>query len=310
MWEIIITNTFWTGLGLCLHKLNWLSPSFPKQIGRTLYWVGVPMQILGLALTANFVDAVWLPPTVTIAVLLLGLGIAIVCLYLALNFLRQKGLAKKSEQGSFVLSSMLGNTGFVGLAIAPVLVGKAHLSWILLYGIAHNIVGSYGIGIVLANYFGRSLPNNKWWNYCQSLLSVPALWAFALGCLLHQIPLLTLCIPTVKMLTIWVIPAVFLLLGMQLAQFRVGNLGAAFLPTAIKMVVLPALTGMGLTYLGLRGDARLGLVLMSGMPAAFANAILAEEYDLDRQLATSSILLGTLCLPLSIPLWLYWFGAN
>jgi malate permease and related proteins len=310
MWQIIIANVVWVSLGLCLDRFNVLSTSFPKQLGKTLYWIGMPIQIFGLALTANFADAVWLPPTVTIVVLLSGLAIAVLCLYLGIKFLRQKSLTKKSEQGSFVLASILGNTGFVGLSIVPILVDKAHLSSILLYGITHNIVGSYGIGVVLASHFGRNSTHNKWWNYCQTILKTPALWAFALGCIFQQSLLVKVLAPTVKMLSIWVIPGVFLLLGMQLAQIRTKNLSSAFLPTAIKTIVLPALTGIILTYLGVRGEIRLGLVLMSGMPTAFANAILAEEYNLDRQLTTSSILVGTLFLPLSIPLWLFFFGAN
>jgi hypothetical protein len=47
---------------------------------------------------------------------------------------------------------------------------------------------------------------------------------------------------------------------------------------------------------------------MSGMPTAFANIILAEEYDLDRQVAASSILVSTVILPLMIPFWLALFG--
>jgi predicted permease len=310
MWQMIVASVVWVSIGLCLNRFNFLSTSFPKQLGKTLYWIGMPIQIFGLALTANFADAVWFPPTVTIVVLLLGLGIAVLCLYLGIKVLRQKSLTKKPEQGSFVLASILGNTGFVGLSIVPTLVDKTYLSSILLYGITHNIVGSYGMGVVLASHFGRNSSHNKWWNYCKTVLKTPALWAFALGCSIHQPSLVKVLAPTVKMLSIWVIPGVFILLGMQLSHIRTNNLSGAILPTAIKTIVLPALTGIVLTYLGVGGEARLSLVLMSGMPTAFTNAILAEEYDLDRQLTTSSILVGTLLLPLSIPLWLFFFGTN
>jgi hypothetical protein len=42
---------------------------------------------------------------------------------------------------------------------------------------------------------------------------------------------------------------------------------------------------------------------MSGMPTAFAGLILAEEYDLDREIIASSILLSSVTLLLMIPLW-------
>ena len=46
------------------------------------------------------------------------------------------------------------------------------------------------------------------------------------------------------------------------------------------------------------------------MPTAFAGLILAEEYDLDRELIAGSIVLTTAMLLLAIPLWLLIFGER
>lgn len=54
-------------------------------------------------------------------------------------------------------------------------------------------------------------------------------------------------------------------------------------PAVIKMLILPGITGLLLTCFGIQGDSR--LVLMSSMPTAFASIILAEAYDLNRQIA-------------------------
>lgn len=74
--------------------------------------------------------------------------------------------------------------------------------------------------------------------------------------------------------------------------------------------MLPSLVAVGTTLLGLSGDPRLSLVLMAGMPSAFASLILAEEYNLDRNLASSSIALSTIGLLFVIHLWLSLFGGN
>jgi predicted permease len=79
------------------------------------------------------------------------------------------------------------------------------------------------------------------------------------------------------------------------------------LPVGLKMILLPALVGVGTSFLGLKGDVRLGLVLMAGMPSAFASLILAEEYDMNRDLAASSIALSTVVLLGMIPVWLWIF---
>jgi hypothetical protein len=64
---------------------------------------------------------------------------------------------------------------------------------------------------------------------------------------------------------------------------------------------------LGLTLIGLTGDARFSMALMAGTPTAFTAIILAEKYDLDRQITANSILLSTLIFPLTILLWVVLF---
>jgi len=66
--------------------------------------------------------------------------------------------------------------------------------------------------------------------------------------------------------------------------------------------------GIGTTIAGFSNASRLALVLMSGMPTAFASLILAEEYDLDRELFASSIIITSVLLLFMIPCWLVLFG--
>lgn len=316
MWVIAI-NIFWTVLGGILFKFHFFTSKLPKLIGRSLYWVGFPVQIFALAHNSNFTKAIWVPPLTTIQVLLLGLGLASLSLYylkpLVYYLLNNKISDKfcptnRSSQGSFILASMLGNTGYVGLAIAPAFVSKSYLAWIVLYGVAHNLFGSYGLGVFLASYFGRSGEGRHWWIVLRDLISVPSLWAFAIGWYSRNIQFPEFIESGLYTCVSFVIPSAFLLIGMQLCQFQRTSLQSALIPTTLKMIVLPGIAGLTLTILGFSHDARLAMVLMSGMPSAFVNVILAEEYNLDRQLATSSILLSTLMLPLMIPFWLALFG--
>lgn len=68
-----------------------------------------------------------------------------------------------SHQGSFILAAVLGNTGFVGLAIAPSLISDDYLNWAVFYSITHNLVDPYGLGVLIASYFGRAARKNHWW---------------------------------------------------------------------------------------------------------------------------------------------------
>ena len=80
MWVIAI-STFWTILGAILFRFHFVTSKLPKLIGRSLYWVGFPVQIFALAHKSNIAKALWLPPLTTIQMLLLGLLIASLSLY-------------------------------------------------------------------------------------------------------------------------------------------------------------------------------------------------------------------------------------
>ncbi len=317
---------FWTGLGIFICRF--LPESFPRFLGRSLYWVGIPLEIFALARQTEFSRQASLAPVMTVATLLGGLGLA----WLILQGLRQAKQAmavelepgdeaalaiapnpwqQRSRQGSFLISSMLGNTGFVGLAIAPVFVSPQAQSWLVLYSVTQNIVGTYGIGVFLASYFGRPAQNNRWWTQIRDVLTVPSLWAFAISTATRSIeisPLIEAGLHT----SIWlVIPAALLLMGMRLSQIKGWqSLRLALVPTIVKALVVPSLVGILTPIAGIAAEPRLALVLMAGMPTAFAGLILAEEYELDRELIASSIVLTTGTLLLTIPLWLVLFGQG
>ncbi|MDV2995904.1 MAG: hypothetical protein N4J56_005558 [Chroococcidiopsis sp. SAG 2025] len=316
----ITASVFCTSLGAFLFRREIIPRSFPNLLGRLLYWLGVPLQILVLTRKSNLSQSIWLPPILTIAILLLGLGLAYVSLQLLKQLTQYRSVSwvkqlsdsfypsDRAEQGSFVLASILGNTGFIGLAIVPAFVSQDYLVWVVLYGVTHNLIGSYGLGVFLASYFGQTPANNKWKAAWRDILRVPALWAFALGYYSKPWQIVSFIDPLLQAIIYLVVPGAFLLIGMQLSRLQgIQNLRRAIIPSTIKTFVLPILAGMVITFLGFPHEARLALVLMSGMPSAFANAILAEEYNLNRPLAASTIVLSTVLLPLVIPLWLYLF---
>jgi malate permease and related proteins len=307
MWQFI-TGILWTGLGLLASQKT--PPSTPQRLGRLLYWVGVPLQVFALAHKSNFSAAPWLPVLIVFGILLLGWAVASLCIMVIrrTDFISKRSLARRSSRGSFVLSAMLGNTMFIGMAIAPSLIHPDYLGWIVIFGIVHYLLGSYGLGVALANHFGQSSSTKTWIAKLMHLIKVPTLWAFGLGYLAHSIHfwpwidwILNLSLKTG-------VPAVFLLFGLQLGKLRRGrSLQVSVFPALIKMIVVPVLVGIGLTAVGLPHDARFAMVLMTGMPTNSANLILAEEYGLDPQLAAGSILMSTIALPLMIPLWITFF---
>jgi hypothetical protein len=312
----------WTGLGIVLFRF--LPDTLPRLLGRSLYWVGIPIEIFALARQTDFSEQVGLVPLLTIATLLGGLTLA----WISLKILRwlsisasaeieqktaeeagQSGWSDRNRQGSFLLASMLGNTGFIGLAIAPIFVDRAGQSWLVFYSVTQNVVGTYGIGVLLASYFGRHIEQHRGWILLGDVLTVPSLWAFAVGSLTRSVPLPEMIDLGLQASIGIVIPIALLLMGMRLSQLQGWkSLRLAVVPAVLKTVVIPLMVGVGMLELGVAPGARLAMVLMAGMPTAFAGLILAEEYDLDRELIASSIVLTSLFLLLTVPLWLLVFG--
>ena len=337
---IILQSILWATVGTILDREKLVDENSPRLLGRTLYWVGVPLQIFFLARKSNFDQIAIIPPLVTIAAIVIGLVLAVFIieilkqiifasatriipqnqiegLFLSVGlsmplstrqFIYRATPDDKQGIGSFVLASILGNTGFIGLALIPSFVDPNYWSWILLYGVAHNVLGSYGIGVLIADRYSPSGMKHKqfdWRNQLQNLLFLPSLWAFAYGYFSKDIVLPFAIETIVSKAVLLVVPGAFILIGMQLSRIQQWqNLSLGIVPAMLKTLIIPAIVGVLLTLLGLTGDARLVLVLMSSMPTAFASIILAEEYNLDRQVAACSILLSTLASPLVIFIWL------
>ncbi len=317
----------WTGLGLLLFRFT--PASFPQLLGRTLYWVGVPLQLLVLARQSEFSNGGGLIPLVAVGVLLLSLVLAMLSWW-GLQWLASRKATEQSQesknsllnfslssfnslgrasQGSFILAAILGNTGFVGLALTEVLFGIENSNWAVLFSVTSNVVGTYGIAVFISSYFGRSQTKNHWWVLLRDVLTVPSLWAFVIGLMTRSVELPSRLESGLDQAVWVVIASALLLVGLRLGSIKGWqSLELALIPTLLKVLIVPGLVGLGATYLGLTGDPRLVLVLMSGTPTGLSVLILAEVYDLDRELLTSSIAMTFVGLLLILPLWLAWLG--
>lgn len=317
----------WTGLGLLVFK--YIPVDFPKLLSHFLFWIGIPLQILVLARQSDFSGAVVFTPAIALFVLFLSTSLA----WLTWRLLRWLSAAhvkkpyfqgknslinlflsninslKRSSQGSFILAAMLGNTGFVGLAITPAIVSSDNNNWAVLYSVTNNVLGTYCFGVFIASYFGNSEQKNHWWTQLRDVLTVPALWAFLIGFFTRNIPL-SETVESGLQIAVWVVIAsALLLVGIRLRAIKTWqSFELALIPSLLKVVIVPLTIGLGASFFGLSGDPRLVLVLMSGTPTALSVLILAEIYDLDRDLLASSIALTSVGLLLMLPLWLASFS--
>lgn len=312
----------WIGLGLILSRFT--PETFLKLLGQALYWVGVPLQLFVLARHTNITNG-GLIPGIAIGVLVLSLALALL-FWWGWEWLLQGKLPpepknlelldenaakslKKASLGSFILAAILGNTGFVGLTLTQILTSPENTDWAVLFSVTNNVVGTYGIAVIIASYFGQRSTKNHWWIQLRDLVTVPSLWTFFLG-LKTQVVKLPAVIESGLETAVWVVIAFALILvGLRLGTMRGWkNLEIASIASILKVLIVPILVGLSATYFGVIGEQRLVLVLMSGTPTGLSVLILAEVYELDRNLLASTIALTFVGLLLALPLWLAWFG--
>ncbi|WAL59463.1 AEC family transporter [Thermocoleostomius sinensis] len=296
----------WIGLGLVLGRT--LPSAVPMHLGKVLFWVGVPLSIMIFIRQSDFSLSVWLAPIVAWLAVLLGIGFA--WSWIHLQLVSPHSLHRRASQGSFLLSAMVGNTGYLGYPVALTLVGPQYFGWAVLYDTLGSTLAAYGLGVVLAAYFGQADRQTSP-NILLALIKNPALWSFWLGLAGRSVLLSPSIEQSLRGLGWGVIALSLLLLGMRLSQLRSWHhVQPASISLGIKMLIVPLVGGYGLRWLGITGAPLLVLVLQMSMPPAFATLIITEAYNLDRELSVTALAIGSALILLTLPVWLWLFGGS
>ncbi|MBE9196626.1 AEC family transporter [Synechocystis sp. LEGE 06083] len=317
-----------------IFKNNHLSLIIPNYLGKFLFWFGVPLGVINFIHKANLSGGIWLSPIVAWCAVLLGLFLS----WLLIQTLFPK--PSLASQTSFTLVSTVGNTGYIGFPIILLLpqLGPDYFGWAILYDLLGTFLAAYGLGTILASR--NLLTRNKVINFGSglsivsidqttifhsiklSLLQIvrwlqnnlvilvknPTLIAFVLGLTLRSIVFPPWLDISLEWFAWSIIMLSLILMGMRLQQLDSwSNIKIAFSAVSIKMLLVPLVIAMALTTAGLSGPPRLVLVLQSAMPSAFASLILAEAYDLDRDLVVTCLGLSSLMLFFTLPFWLWGF---
>ncbi|MGB6296134.1 MAG: AEC family transporter [Rivularia sp. (in: cyanobacteria)] len=275
-----------------------------NHLGKFLFWVGVPLGIVAFLRKADLSGAIWIAPAVAYAAMLLGAFFAIVVIKLQSYF--TSTVLLPPTQGSLIISAMAGNTGFLGYPIALAVYGTQYFAWGLFYDLLGSLFVTWGFGAVIAARFGGTATNTQ--QISKVILINPALWSFGFGLLFRQVEIPQLAEFVLGNLGWIVVGLSLILMGMRLSKLNSWhNLPASGISIAIKMLLIPLIFGITFRFLGLTGIPAKVILLQSAMPPAFSSLIIAEIFNLDTDLAVTTVALGTLILPLTLPIWLLVF---
>jgi predicted permease len=281
-----------------------LSDMVPTRLGQLLFWVGVPITVVSFLRQADLSGQIWIAPVISYLAIFLGAFLAWVGIKGQVYF--TNNIPQQSTQGSLLLAAMLGNTGYLGFPITLAMLGKEYFAWALFYDLLGSLFGAYGLGVALAARFGSSASN--YWQITKAIFINPALWSFGFGLLFRQVaiaPVFEFCLDKLA----WTaVASSLVLIGMRLSQLKSWHsLPQAGMSLAIKMLLVPLILGGSLPFFGITGVPAQVMVLQMAMPPAFATLVIAETFNLDRDLAVTALAAGAIILLLTLPIWLWVF---
>jgi predicted permease len=197
----------------------------------------------------------------------------------------------------FVLPTVFWNGGNMGLAFSRLAFGEAGLDAAAVLFVSIAFFNSlFGIWVAKGQSgLGESI-------------RMPLLYGAVggIGLALTGIELPRIVMEPIEMLGAMAIPLMLLTLGLQLRTLRVTDARHAAFSVAIRIGGGFLAMAAFVTLAGVTGVDRQVLLLISVMPPAVINAVMAQRYGTDPALVASAIVLGTLCSLASVPLVLLW----
>ncbi|AFY38919.1 Auxin Efflux Carrier [[Leptolyngbya] sp. PCC 7376] len=292
------------GAGWIFGKFS--SEAIAKKIGQWLFWVGVPISVFAFVRQIDLSGSIWLAP----AVAWLAMGLCLGCAWLWLRYTPHD--LDKPAQGSFLLSSTIGNTGYLGFPISLAIAGESMFGWALFYDLLGSLLWGYGIGVMVAAYYGEkektSVAKIIGKMFTQAAIN-PAIWSLILGLVFRGIAFPNLLEQTLHYIAWTVIALAIALIGMRLSHLKNNaNITQIRSSLSIKMLLIPLIFALLLPLFDVPRNICLALLLPMAMPPAFATLIVSETYQLDQELSVCSLATGTCLLPFTLPIWVILFS--
>ena len=198
---------------------------------------------------------------------------------------------------TFLLVSMFSNSGNYALPVVLFAFGQQALAYASVYFVASAVL-DYSVGVIVAASGRRSLLSAA-----AGVIRVPAVWAVTASLLVMafgmEIP--TSVMRPISLLSSAAIPVMLLVLGAQLERHTAPEQPRAVaVAVALSLLLAPLLAFVTADLLQLEGAARQASIIEASMPAAVVTTVLALEFELDANFATSVVLFTTLLSPLTL----------
>lgn len=207
---------------------------------------------------------------------------------------------------TLLLMVMFANIGNMGLAIIKLSFGDQALLYGTIYFVASNIL-LYTVGTLIASS-GHEPPVQA----LGRVMRMPIIYAVLAAGLVQllQIRLPAPLTTAIDMLARATIPAMLVVLGIQLNSAGLKITRLVVLGAFIRLIAVPLLAFPVAGWIGLSGPAYQAAMLESAMPSGVSASVFAVEYDIEPEFAANMVLFTTLLSPFTLTLLILILGGG
>ncbi len=288
-------------------------PSHTTQaLNAFIIYISLPGLVLSqlpkLLVNLDFSSNWWLPASMA--------WICFIISFIVISFIGKKLGWKDAKIGALILTAGLGNTSFVGIPLLEAIIGPEAVP----IGILADQPGSFlvlsTLGIIVAAFYSGAKITPAF--MARRIFTFPPfialiasfVWFFIWG--IHNPTGLDPLIPAFEKIGSTLVPLALFAVGLQL-QFDLALFRRRWVPLTIgltlKLIIFPALFAFFfIKVMGVRDLIAHVIILESAMATMITGAVVANEFNLDSELANLMVGLSIPVSLISVPLWNYFLG--
>ena len=274
--------------GWLFQKTKIINKEWIHVLNGFAYYIALPALIISSFWQINFLDQnTWILILESVSIIILFFVFTFVILSLF--------KVNKNIKTTILLGSVVGNTVFIGFPLVSMNFGNVYMGQASLIGSFLLIVPIILVIIFIENQHGTTDLSFK--KELSGLLKNPLVLSIFLGILLSffklEYKVFESIEKTIAMLGSTASPVALFALGAFLHGQSKKNLQWSFLISFLKMIVFPIIA-IAISLLIFKNTDIKVLMLLSSMPVAVTTFVIAEKFDLNKELIGDSILISTI----------------
>jgi len=288
-------------VGYLAGKSKVVKPGHIDALNDFAYYIALPALIITSFWQINFLQK---GLSEIIGYNFLALALFAFLLMLGLNLFN---IDKKTKAALF-LSSLVGNTIYIGFPIGRQAFGGDNFAIVAGVGAIHLVLGTF-LGVMAAMHWTQKHENLKL--YLKEFFTNPLILSLIAGIILSFAPGFgkteTILKNTLSMLAATASPVALFALGCFLSQ-RSHKIPFSLraVPVILKLMVFPLFVFLILKKFGqVSGPTNISSFL-AAMPTAVSTFVIAEKFGLDEKLVADSLLITTALSVITLTGILYW----